>query len=128
MAGRSLLRPSIGVNIEELAGKIAQDMQRAGDAAYRAKLERGHEYERREEYYCIARRKLTGAYELETVEPVLRFGRMRSGGPSLEACQAEMAFGFAGLLHRSKIEPSWEAASDRAAKCTFYVAEVLGEP
>lgn len=135
---RSLTRPSLGVNISELARKIATDMDRAAQHATRRRLENPRPTAFKNELYCIARRRMDGSYELETIEPVTfehserekrsNAGTLKVRAPELESAKREMLFQMARAFYRFKAEPDMQSARRRAREhVTVHVADVLGE-
>lgn len=136
------MRVQVGVNLSEMHRKVAQDMYEAGERALRAKREAAerHDYERREEWYVIARRVRHGLYRAETVEPVLGFGVLSAEGPTAEWATRQLHWKLACELHRTKHdfdpekgdwasqrEQHWKESRERAQKASFYLAETIGE-
>lgn len=119
---------NVGVDISELAGKIAKEMHEAGE---RAKLEERkraetHQYAVQEEIYVIGR-KIPGGYTLETVQPIMHLGIVSGRGATLEIAKCELRMNLARLLRQKRAAKTWEDARERAAKLNLYVADVLGE-
>ena len=117
-------RCSVGVNISELYRNQAREWIRAGEVARKKAIDAQSQahYRVKDEHYCIG--YIRGqAHKLETIEPFIKAGILRTDGKSKEECIAKMHLRLAQYYLHRKLCADWEACLDRAAEASIKVAE-----
>ena len=126
LGARSLLKPTIGVNISDMFRDLAVRMEAAKAKAERAELDKGHDYATTEEWLCVGFRR-DGACRLETVQPVRGVGRTLFGeGPNMQGAEANMRYVLVRALVARKRATEAEA-KERAANVDVRIVDVIDQ-
>ncbi len=118
----------VQVDINELAGKIANDFVEAGERSKQEQREANakYQYTGRKELYTIAR-KHVGGYTLETIEPIDSLGVMSGRGNTIEIAKCDLRFNLMRRLLDKKAAKTMPDAAKVIAGWDVYVADVIGE-
>lgn len=117
----------VGINVSELYRQQARDWQKAAEFARRKAIDNEvkDRFATKDEHWCVGYwREVAGKrqYKLETIEPFIKAGILRTQGGSEKECVAKMHMELAKYyLYRGNKD--WDACLDRAAEATIKVAE-----
>lgn len=117
----------VGINVSELYRQQARDWQRAAEAARRKAIDNEvtERFAKKDEHWCVGYwREVSGVkhYKLETIEPFIKAGILRTAGKSEQECIAKMHMRLAQYyLYRGNKD--WDACLNRAAEATIKVVE-----
>lgn len=117
----------VGIDIGQLAEKLAKEMVTAGEHGRREHIEKQkqEQYTTTEELYCILRKYSWGVVieSLGTVLGQTLFGR----GATEELAKADLRFNAVKLFVGHRAEKDWTAGRARAAKMNVYIADRLDQ-
>ena len=116
----------VGVNISDVAGQIAKEME-AKKVEMIQKQREDSEKPREADpaVYFIARKVRTG-YRIESIESYGKIGEIQAVGATIPIAIANARFAFIQRLMLLKSAESFDKACERVANMTFEVADTLG--
>lgn len=118
----------VGINIDEEARKIAQDMLRAGEASkikQREAAAQAHYTSTDPDLFVIGHKRSDGSILLESVEDYGPLGPLSAVGKDLKNALANLNFLIVQRLQMRKIERDLVSACIRAGKIRVEIATIL---